>query len=662
MTTSPNAEARRIHARIEREFENHRSVFDRIDKDWDLYTLEQWHPAEEEPIAPEDAYTTNKPRVLANKIISFIANTEALISVRNDFAQKPQEDINENTEQLAIGMLENANRRLHRNSDPSIQDQLASFSVLRGRYAAARAMLVKQFDGTTREDILPLDPRHLVIWRGDGEPSASAYRMFMKRNEIDEKYPRFYTRPEKAEFSEESWRESIPVYEYISSEENPDYDEFSENPFARRRRRYMVSTIVEDRYARRPHDTFTRMFPLRAMPIDPMPQISPTDAEDDPLEHFGESIFAENRHIWDKTNRITSYLIDMTAKGSNPRQLMTSRDGTTELEDGSQEKGATVSLSSANDEALEVMREADANRAIQILSGALNVDEVGGSIPPQSIGLLDKPLSSVALRQLGQNLEQKVLARMKGVAQCIEGCLEIMVDQYETGAFEPITVSGRRYDSARFANRQITPEEIQGHDPIMVTMELSLPEDDSVRWTLAQQAMTPTVTGEPLASLEWTREHILRMQSSKQISMQNREILARQASPVVQLTDLLQAALRDGDETTAAALYDRLRIAVLQEQVQGSLQMFQLQQIAAGIPPQTAVQQGFADNVVRNNTDSLSGQQRNPAFGAVPDVQFRTNGNQPSPEAGFNTTASRDRGSRPTGLVGPDGNELFAGE
>ena len=67
--------AREVCSKIEERFRDNQELFDRMDEDLDLYTLKKWAPeeTEESSISPEDAYTTNAPRVLARKVMAFIA-------------------------------------------------------------------------------------------------------------------------------------------------------------------------------------------------------------------------------------------------------------------------------------------------------------------------------------------------------------------------------------------------------------------------------------------------------------------------------------------------------------------------------------------------------------------------------------------------------------
>ena len=642
------AAARRIFDQIEREFEENHAVMDRMEDDYDLYTLKRWSPDIEDSISPEDAYTTNAPRVMAEKIISFINSTEVVIRVPNDDATKEQESVNDALEQLSIGMLANSDRRLRRKHEPTIKEQLAWFTVVRGRYAAVRALLRKRENGETYEDILPLDPMHLVVGMGPEEPEWAAYRTYMTRREIRLQYPGFEFTTRDLQGVDETQSEA--AYEYYLKSENPLHNPQSQNPFERHPFIYFSGMIIDQRWARPMHPVFTLNFPIIAIPVTAHPMVAGTTGNNDMCQHVGESVFAENRQLYEKHNRLISYGIDMAAKASNPRQKIFSIDGEAALEDGSTEKGAEVPLSTANQEDIQPFLEPDATNAYGAALNIINQESVAGGLPPESFGLLDKPLSSVALRQLGNNLEHRVQPRMEAVRRCIEGCLEVMLGQYETGAFSPITVSGRRFDNHRFSNKQISPFDVHGHDSVEVEMALALPEDETVRWSIAQMAMTPTPSGEPLASLEWTREHILKMQSHKTLADQNKTMLAYQNTPIAALLDSLRAAQEDGDNALVAALYDQMRLAVLQHQLQGSMAMFQLQQLAQGIPPMTMVNSQTADDLSAPPRMGGAGnnQRFNPANGAVPAVSFSGMGNNPSPQAGFNTTAPRQRD---TGLV-----------
>lgn len=641
-----------IAAGIQQKFRDLAAVHDRMDADYSLYTLDEWQPDIMESLSTEDVYTTNEPRVLAEKVISFITATELVVRVPNDDAQERQESANDLVEQLAVGMLNNIDRRHRRLGQPPVVDALAFFSVVRGRYAAARAILRKRPNGETFEDILPLDPRHLCIQPGVEEPLWAAYRLRRTVQEVREEFPSFAF--EDGGFLDAS--DGLDVFEYFAREVNPEFDATSDDPFIRHPFVYVAGTLIDGQWARLPHDLHMLTFPIVVAPVGPQPVLAPTETVDSPDIHFGESIFAENRGVWNRLNRATSYVLDLAGKASDPRKKVFSLDGTRSLDDGANDKGAEINLSTANQEDVQSFPESDINNAAALLVQQLQKDSIAGGLPPQAFGLLDKPLSSVALRQLGNNLEHRVLPRMRAVARCIEGCLENLIAQYETGAFAPISVSGRRFDNHRFANRVIIPNDIAGHYPVEVSMALALPEDEVTRWTVAQMAMQPTLNGEPLASLEWVRERVLKMQSHRHIQRQNREAQAVSQDPLAQAMGLFSAALQDGDHALAAIWFDRLQVLHLQRLVAGQsaarrLLMGDEKVESAGhpgsgaLPPLGELLGGAVDGsgLFRDGSTLFSpnpldevpmkNHALNPANGAIPFAQAAGVGNAPMPDA-----------------------------
>ena len=670
----PSTNSGEVTKTIKRYFRNEEPLFNRMHSDYeDYWTLEDWEPDLDDQVMPEDAYTTNQPRVLAQKIIAFIAETEMVIRVPNDDAPKNQEERNKLTESMGIGMLANVDRRMRRNGAPRVQRQMAWHSVVRGRYVVARAFLRRRENGETFEDILPIDPAQFVFQPGEEEPVWAAHRRQMSRGEIRDTYPEFKGWEHEVDDDDEVEE----VFDYYVREKNSHADPEAPSAFDRHPYIYKMGTLINDIWARKLFDLFTLSFPCVITPVGSDPHLAPRDSEvtskhNRMIADFGESIFAENRHVWDKMNRSASYLMDQVSKASDPPKKVMSSDGTRELEEGSNEKGAEIAIAVGDNQDVELMQTPDMNRAAGVLLEYLQRDAIAGGIPPQGFGILDKPLSAVALRQLGNNLEHRVLPRMEAVQLCLEGCLEVLVAQYETGLFEPITVSGKRFDRHRFSNKIIEPDEILGHDAITVTLELVLPEDETIRWNVANMAMAPTVTGEPLTSLEYVREHILNIQDPKLLSSQNMEILTRQTSPVLALLDQYRAVKEDGDEMAAAAILDQIRLTTLQMEVQGSMQMMQLTQIQqqveqamSGMPSNleftsktvTPEFPGPDTNTTRQDSVSfggigVGGQTANPAFGAPNQSIFTGLTNNPSPEAGANTTA--DRQGPGTGLFGPN--------
>ena len=150
------------------------------------------------------------------------------------------------------------------------------------------------------------------------------------------------------------------------------------------------------------------------------------------------------------------------------------------------------------------------------------------------------------------------------------------------------------------------------------------------------------------------------------------EILTRQTAPVLALLDQYRAVKEDGDDMAASAILDQIRLTTLQMEVEGSMKMMQLSQMKqqvdqamSGMPSTLEFKsenvtpdfRGPDTNTTSKNSVSfggigVGGQSSNPAFGAPAQSVFTGLTNNPSPEAGANTTA--DRQGPGTGLFGPD--------
>ena len=183
--------AKFVHGQIVDAFTGLDELHGRMDADLDLYNLVKYKPdVQLTGLTDGDAYTTNRPRLLAKKIIAFIANTKPTFRVPDALTQEVAvREANDNLEDLAVGIFGNAGRRLRKKRKPQILPQLAAFSTVRDGDVILKALLRKRPNGETMEDILPLDPRYLLIWQGDEELLGGAFRILMTRSKIQEMYP-----------------------------------------------------------------------------------------------------------------------------------------------------------------------------------------------------------------------------------------------------------------------------------------------------------------------------------------------------------------------------------------------------------------------------------------------------------------------------------------
>jgi hypothetical protein len=636
-TKTANAEAQRLNKAIEQEFSQIQPLYDLMDEDFDRWSLKTYVIDQDTDgvIAPEDAYTTNNPRVLAGKIIAFLESTRELIRIPYTTEKEEHERANSDAERLAIGFRDIADKRLVRRGQGKSKNQLAWASTVRTGRIFLRGLLLKDERGDTVPDLLPFDPRHTAVRFGADEPEWVAVRKIQSRRELRRRFTGFKFQDEMEDGGND-FNEHESAFDVYYRRKNPDFDpdDAESMPFT-----YWNGVLTTGKWARKPEELFTPRFPVAVVATDATMPLSPTEKEDQPFLQEGSSIFAENRGVWDTKNRLGSYANHMAHQAADPPIITKSIDGEAELDEGANEPGSSIPLSTANDESVERMITADLNNASSLINQIVRTDELGGGLPPQAIGILDTPLSSVALRQLGLNIEQKVIPRMNAMAEATEYCLETMLLQYDTGEYREVEVIGRDFRGQRF-QQNIQPEAIKDRQRLQVEMRLALPQDEQQRWAIAQIASQQTAFGEPLGDLDFVREEILNMPDPGFVTRQNDQTLAWQATPLGQILKLHRAAEESGDEQLQSIMFDQVQLTALQQTLQTNVQIQQLMQMAQGLgvangagdpaQPQGAGQQQIA-------TGGLG----NPATGAPGVAEVTGVGNTPSPEAGANTTAPR---------------------
>ena len=205
-----------------------------------------------------------------------------------------------------------------------------------------------------------------------------------------------------------------------------------------------------------------------------------------------------------------------------------------------------------------------------------------------------------------------------------------MISQYETGLYAPMRVHGKTFQRMSF-DKVIAPGEVQGHGRLEVILTPVFPEEEIANWNIAQIATSQTASGEPLASVQWVRDNVLKMQDRDMVSDENMLTMARMSDPMGRALESWKAAMKDGNQELAAIWYDELQRLNIMKQVSTVQAQLQLMQgIAMGGQPGNPLGQlgsPAAPSGARPEVSPAAGQ---PGF--MP---------EPSQEAGFNTTSPR---------------------
>lgn len=627
-----------IETRVSNKERSVNALFERMDRDWDLYTLKKFIPRRGEGIRDEDAYTSNRPRIVADKLVGAVAAAKQIIRVQVDSDNQDEREINNNYERFAIGILRQADRIRERSGRTPIRTELAFRSITAGGYAATRALLAKDEDGNTIPSISVIHPRHLLIQMGAREPVWAAIVTSRARTHIRSEYPKFKFEDENDDEDDGDMAEK--VIDYYWKEDG----------------KYWNAVVINGQFARKPEDTYATMFPIVARAIGAhsgttgvtsLSEFSQGDSTVKGIETFGESVFAPLRDINHFKNRLMSYKMAMAGKRVRSVMKVYSSGGTRELEGSIDEDTTEINLDVDNAEEIQPLEIQDLGRDVDSLAQFVTFEDADASLPEQSFGRLPAPISGNALRILGSSIGERLEPFIRPIESCIEGTIEVLAGMFESGKFEPIRVSGRTRSRLPFS-RPISPEDIVGHDDIMVELEPDLPTDRQEAWLTAQLATTPGADGVPLASHLTAREDILKLQDSDLENQRIEAQKARMSMPKTILMTQLIAASQAGDSGTVQFLQQELQRIITNEAMQDVAQRLAFMQLLGSNPF------GAAAGGVQGGPGGQAGPAPqgggNPLAGIPPEFLglsgIAPGSVAPSPEAGANTTGPRSTEQR----------------
>lgn len=643
----PDPTIQQIEERVHNEEQAVEPIFKRMDGDWDLYNLAKFRPPQGDGIKLEDAYTSNRPKIVADKLSGAIAGAKQIIRVELDADNKDERETNNNYERFGIGVMKKANRLRVSAGGVPIITELGFRVITQGRYAAARALLKKDAQGETLPDVTVIHPRHLVIQMGSTEPIWAGIVTMRSRANVRDEYPDFKFDDE--EKGEDDNQMTEKVIDYYWKQDGS----------------YWNAVVIAGKWAKRKTDTFATQFPIIARAVGPhsgtsgissLSQHADGTSTVPGIETFGESIFAPLRANNDFTNRLMSYKMAMAGKRVKNFMKIFSSDGTKELEAEIDEDATSASFSVDNQEDMVPLEIQDLGRDVDSLAQFTVNEAADGSLPEQSFGRLPAPISGNALAILGASVGERLEPFIRPVESCVEGIIEALAGQFETGRFKPMKLSGRMRSREPFS-RPIEPADIEGHDDLSVELVPDLPTDRNETWLTAQVAATPGANGEPLASPLTIREDILQMQDA---DLEQERILAsaaRMSSPKIMLMTRMVAASRAGDEATVFFLQRELQRIMTREEFEEVAQQIAFMQLLAqsGIDAATS---GFGEGAatsVNGAANGANGTSPNAFRGIRPEFAaltgFAPGSVNPAEEAGSNTTGPRETRFNAAGLT-----------
>ena len=529
----------------------------RMDDDHKLYRLEEFNAGE-----GFQSYTSNEPQVYADKLIAWMTSAEMVIRIPYGNSEREDRENNDAKEKFLLGLIKAGDERLTSRFQPSIRQQLAWFITLRGWYAA-RALMTKDDEGETNIDIQPWDPLHTYWGEGSKGLAWACYKTKKTPTEIKAIWGVDLNKE-----GEDSDDEAIDIYDFYDLEDN------------------IVCTDDAILKKRTKHGA-TRV-PVTLGPVGAQPLVQAVSGTGtlDTIGDYGESCFKSSRELFEKHNFMMSVMLELTARSRKQGLKVKSRDGTKTLEEDPYKEGSEIALGQGED--VEPLGLLEMARESGVFMGLISGEMQRGGLPHSIYGQLEFQLSGFAINTLRQGVETVLSPRLQAMEKVHKSIFQLMCDQYITGAFKSIEVSGQDKNRMYF-KEEVTADTIKNAGDVEVTMVGQLPQDEMSKMSMAQIAREGDT---PLLPDIFIRDNILGLQSADQMEDSIRLQMSQKMLPEAMLWENLLSARRQGREDIAQFYETELMKVFMMKKLEEQKMMQEM--MGGGMQPQPQPQQPAA--------------------------------------------------------------------
>ena len=535
----------------------------RMENDYGLYRMNPYDAG-----TGYQSYTSNAPKILADKIMSYLSNAQ--MSVRVPLSLEVADRAGGSSkEKFVIGALNLADERMQRFGQPSVREQLAFHIVLRGWYAG-RTMLNKREDGTTFVDITPFDPLHICYEMDDQGIVWLAHKSKRSATSVKTRYNVDVEPTIEGETSG-----GVTVWDYYSRTENAVIvvGDKEEHKYGKKLTKHNVRDMDGNPCA-----------PVFLGAVGPAPWVQDDLSGDDTARDYGESIFSANRTLYEDLNFAMSAYKTLVRRAVRRPYKIISPDGTTTLDTDPWQDGSEVPLPAGTDISLmdEITMPLDTGNFVGLISGEIQ----RGGLSNVSYGELPFAISGFAAKVLQEGSSHQIEPRVKAMTACYKQMTEIVSMQYETGGFSALDVRGRHNDISNYSNEEVKPADLEGAGAIDIKFGVRMPQDEPQLVTMAQMMRD----GErPLAPDEWIWENVMQINDVDQFKNAISAQQAHTTEPKALLLTLIEGLMQTGEQEKAMIYLDLLRKTLKQDQQQEAAQDAQFQQLlmatGMGAPP-----------------------------------------------------------------------------
>lgn len=567
-------------------------------------------------------YTSNEPQTFGKKIINWYTN--AKLNARIDPSGRSEEltRVDSMKERLAYGLLDSIDKRLDRKGQNPLRDQSGWQIAIRGPVFARTLLTINQ-QGETIVDVTPWDPRNVIWDYGPDGLAWCAYKIAKTRDQIQREYGVTLTNSTD-EFNAQD-QTGIIVYDF--------YDDV------------INATFTEDmQILKPPAPHFMPTIPVAYAFGGSTPLLSnastsgsasatgTTSSANSPnaIKYFSESIYEANREVYKWENYLLSISLHLSAEARDPKKIISSNDGTRTLDADASLPGAEIPVSVRNQEAIDFLPTVELTNTAANMLSMIQSQVQQGSLSPVHFGNAPFTMSGFALNSLGASAEDKIQPVVRQGERFYRMMLKILMEQYATGQFPVLTVTGRDRAGSGFSEA-IPPQVVQIGGELTIELIPNLPEDDIQKIQQAQLLRQPGVDGKPLVDDKWIRDNTMKIRDVDNMEDRLRSQLAERGSPLATTFTNWQAATNAG-ENELAFIYRQ----------QGQFIMFQMWAATQGmIVPELPSITGPETGSPAANMQQSTGGGGVPSNASPPQANGQLNA--PSQQAGPNVPAGTPR-------------------
>ena len=481
------------------------------------------------------SFTTNEAGAFMRKIVAILAGAQLLIHVPYGKAQKEQRAKHNLKELFAKGGLTQSDDLLEMMVEPSLLRQLSWFAPNRG-WLTTRALLVNTEDGQTLATARPWDPRNVYWEVARGGLLWVVHKNTRTASQVLNDYPR-------ASLSVDEGDAPVVVYDMYSVTKNA---VFTADGFLKRWQRHGSPRL-----------------PVIITPVPTQPPIwAPTSLTNeqgmpDTVDDYGESIFATNRALYNSMNEAMSITLELLSRAREPSSVVFSDEEDTELKEDPNRRGGVHYLGLENkfQQVPPPETTKDAVQFLQMLTGMLQ----RGALPYSAYGELSFAISGYAITQLNQQMLTVIGPQADAVARNVRGVLDLWTDQFQSGAFNPMTVRGMGRNKD-YLQETIMPGQIANLPPFTVELVPQLPQDDISR---LQAASAARAGDRPFLPDRWLLDNFLKVPDADTILQELKVQTAENAAPGALAITLAKAAIEEGNLELARVYLDENQKAMV---------------------------------------------------------------------------------------------------